>query len=162
VFAGAGYAARDGGWRCPILVRPPDEISIMNTDLSWLRGQFIEAVEHDPHSWVFRFSSGGLLCAECPWRVVAHGGVAHGFEDHEQKFGLSEPVDGARRTLALISSQRVNDARIHPETCDLVLEFSAGARLEFFNCSSGYEGWILSSPEGRQFIAQGGGQLART
>jgi hypothetical protein len=132
----------------------------MTPNLSWLRGRSLEKVDADPHSWVFKFSGGGGLCAECPWRIIAHGGIALGSSDHQQKFGLPEPVDAARQALKLLARQQISEARIHPETCDLVVEFSAGARLELFNDSSGYEGWTLSSPEGRQVIAQGGGQLA--
>jgi hypothetical protein len=134
----------------------------MTVDLSWLREQAVIAVEPGPHSWVFRFSGGGSLRAECPWRIVAKGGVALGSEDHQQKFGLSEPVDAIKKALSLLSPRQVIGARIQPETCDLIVEFSAEARLELFNDSSGYEGWTLSAPGGRQFIAQGGGQLAIT
>jgi hypothetical protein len=132
----------------------------LNTDLSWLHGQTLEAVLADPHSWVFTFSGGGSLCTECPWRIVVGGGVALGSADHEQWFGLPETVDAGGQALSLLAPQHITDARIHPETCDLSVEFSAGARLELFNGSSGYEGWTLSSPEGRLFIAQGGGQLS--
>jgi hypothetical protein len=134
----------------------------MNPDLSWLSGRSLDGVDADPHSWVFRFSGGGVLCAECPWRIIAHGGIALGSLDHQQKFGLPEPVDAARKALNLLAAQQITETRIHPQTCDLVVEFSAGARLELFNDSSGYEGWTLSSPEGRQLIAQGGGQLSCT
>jgi hypothetical protein len=116
-------------------------------------------MEADPHSWVFKFSGGGVLRAECPWRIIANGRVALGSADHRQWFGLSKPVDAARQALSLLAAQQISDARIHSETCDLVVEFSAGARLELFNGSSGYEGWNLSSPDGRRRIAQGGGQL---
>ena len=132
----------------------------MSADLSWLCGSSLESVEADPHSWVFRFSGGATLCAECPWRIIADGGVALGSADHKQKFGLPEPVDAARDAMALLGKRHVSVGRIHPDTCDIVIEFSGGARLELFNGSSGYEGWTLSSPGGRQIIAQGGGQLA--
>ena len=132
----------------------------MSADLSWLCDRSLESVDADPHSWVFRFSGGATLCAECPWRIIAEGGVALGSADHEQKFGLPEPMNASREAMELLGTQQVSAGQIHPDTCDIILEFSGGARLELFNGSSGYEGWTLRSPEGRQFIAQGGGQLA--
>src|SRR5262245_51268545 len=131
----------------------------MSHDLSWLHHQALEAVRADPHSWLFTFSNGALLQAECPWRVVSEGRVALGNVDHDQKFGLREPIDATQLARRILADQRIAIARVQPETSDLVLEFSSGARLELFNGSSGYEGWSLTSPQGHQFIAQGGGRL---
>jgi len=49
------------------------------------------------------------------------------------------------------------------QTADLRVVFDGGARLDFFNNSSGYEGWEASVPsEGGELIliALGGGKLA--
>jgi hypothetical protein len=54
----------------------------------------------------------------------------------------------------------VTAVEVRPESSDLVLQFDSERRLELFNNSSGYEGWTLSGPDGKQITAQGGGHLA--
>lgn len=132
----------------------------MHDDLSWLRGQTISAVHPGAYTWHFSFSGGAALCAECPWRIVSKGRVALGSVDHRQRFGRAEDVDATREAFSLLARREIIGAQIHPETCDLVVDVAEGVRLELFNGSAGYEGWNLSSPDGRCFVARGGGQLA--
>jgi len=42
----------------------------------------------------------------------------------------------------------------------LLVDFDEGIRLEVFNNSSGFEGLVLNGPDGRMFVAQGGGKLS--
>jgi hypothetical protein len=79
--------------------------------------------------------------------------------DHGQKFGLPEAVDAGRKALELLREQVIESVAITPVSSDLRICFQGGAVLEFFNHSSGYEGWNVSNQEG-QVIALGGGELA--
>ena len=132
----------------------------MSSDVSWLSGQLVRAVQREAYSWHFSFSDGSQLTAECPWRIIADHAVALGSVDHHQKFGLPQNVDAAKEAESLLESRKISEALIRPETCDLIITFERGVRLELFNGSAGYEGWNLGAPDGRLFVAQGGGQLA--
>jgi hypothetical protein len=94
--------------------------------------------------------------------VVTVDGIAHGVEDDGQWFGLAQPVDGEARANDLLHGQKVVGVELDGQTADLRLVFDGGARLDFFNNSSSYEGWQASVPAGGKgltLIALGGGEL---
>ena len=76
-------------------------------------------------------------------------------------FGLAQPVDGQARTNELLQGQKVVGVDVDAETADLRVTFDGGARLDFFNSSSGYEGWqaMVGGQDGLTVIALGGGEL---
>ena len=112
--------------------------------------------------WSFDFGEGHNIAASVPWRVVTADGIAHGVEDDGQWFGLGQPVDGEVRTNELLEGQKVVGVEVDMQTADLRVMFNGGARLDFFNNSSGYEGWqaSLGGHDGITVIALGGGGLA--
>ena len=96
------------------------------------------------------------------WRVVTGEGIAHGVDDDGQWFGLTQRVDGEARANELLKGQQVVSVELDSQTADLRLLFDGGARIDFFNNSSGYEGWQASVPAGGKeltVIALGGGGL---
>lgn len=112
--------------------------------------------------WSFDFGRRLSIAVSVPWRVVTADGIAHGDEDDGQWFGLAKPVDGEARTNELLSRQKVIGVELDGQTADLRVVFDGGARLDFFNNSSGYEGWQASVPAGGKeltIIALGGGGL---
>jgi hypothetical protein len=112
--------------------------------------------------WSFDFGERLNIAASVPWRVVTADGIAHGVEDDGQWFGLTQPVDGEARTNDLLQGQKVVAVELDGQTADLRIMFDGGARLDFFNNSSGYEGWQASVPAGDKeltVIALGGGRL---
>ena len=131
----------------------------MGFDVTWMVGLGYRALVRGEHSWHFAFGAGASLVAECPWRIIADGGIALGSVDDRQQFGLPAPVDAQVIADELLRGRQVTAIEIVPASSDLVLTFGGDRRLELFNNSSGYEGWSLSGPDGRRFIAQGGGQL---
>ena len=112
--------------------------------------------------WSFNFGERLNIAASVPWRVVTADGIAHGVEDDGQWFGLPEPVDGEARTNDLLKGQKVVGVELDGQTADLRIAFDSGARLDFFNNSSGYEGWqaTVGGQDGLTIIALGGGKLA--
>src|SRR3954469_6125995 len=98
--------------------------------------------------WSFDFGERLNIAASVPWRVVTANGIAHGVEDDGQWSGLAQPVDGEARTNELLQGQKVIGVELDGETADLRIVFDGGARLDFFNNSSGYEGWQASVPAG--------------
>lgn len=112
--------------------------------------------------WNFDFGGRLHIAASVPWRIVTGDGIAHGDEDDGQQFGLPQPVDGEARVNALLSGQKVCKVEVDGQTADLRVLFDGGARLDFFNNSSGYEGWQASVPVGGRVltvVAIGGGGL---
>ena len=112
--------------------------------------------------WRFDFGERLNIAASVPWRVVTSKGIAYGDEDDGQWFGLPKPVDGEARTNELLQGQKVVGVELDGQTADLRLVFDGGPRLDFFNNSSGYEGWQASIPaRGKELtvIALGGGGL---
>ncbi|WP_332773183.1 hypothetical protein [Phenylobacterium sp.] len=110
--------------------------------------------------WSFDFGERLNLAVSVPWRVVTADGIAHGDEDDGQWFGLAKPVDGEARTNELLRGQKVVGVELDGQTADLRVVFDGGARLDFFNNSSGYEGWLASVPTGDKMltvVALGGG-----
>lgn len=112
--------------------------------------------------WSFDFGDSLNIAVSVPWRVVTGEGIAHGDRDDGQWFGLPERVDGEARTNGLLQGKKVVGVDLDPQTADLRLVFDGGTRLDFFNNSSGYEGWLASVPaDGKELtvVALGGGGL---
>lgn len=112
--------------------------------------------------WGFAFERDCMVATSALWRLVTDRGIAVSSEDHAQAFGLSEPVDAARRALELLPAP-VRAVEVSPVTSDLSIWFDRETRLEFLNTSSGYESWHFSgrTHEGpRELIAMGGRGLA--
>ena len=127
-----------------------------------LRGRGCRAFRRET-DWNFNFGEDLGIAAFVPWRVVTADGIALGLEDDGQRFGLPRPLDGEARVNELLSGQRVSEIEVDAQTADLRVVFDGGARLDFFNNSSGYEGWQASVPiHGRvlTIVALGGGELA--
>jgi Family of unknown function (DUF6188) len=136
----------------------------MSTQMPRLLARSLRSVRHDEATgeWIFDFGDGYFLRVASPWRLVKGGAIAVGREDHRQKFGLPEPVDAASAVCDLLKNHVIVDAVAAEGSADLSLDFGAGIRLEVFNNSSGFEGWILDAPDGRTLVAQGGGTLTET
>lgn len=133
----------------------------MNTTLPWLEERMVKSVSYDPETdqWSFDFGDKVVLQIGSPWRVMKNDGIAHGHLDHGQQFGLPEPVDGEARAADLLKDRAARAATVVHGSADLIVDLGSGVRLEVFNNSSGHEGWLLHAPDGRSFIAQGGGRL---
>jgi hypothetical protein len=125
-----------------------------------LRGYSVVSVEHYAEdSWRLNFEASGLNI-QCPWRIVSNGAVVLGGSDHEQKFGLPQPVDVTVEALRLLNGKIAESARIDEATADLCITFADDIRVDVFNDSSGYEGWTFADQRGTWLVAQGGGQLS--
>lgn len=130
------------------------------TDISsaFLGRHCTNVVRYAVESWTFDFGEDTVLDVRCPWRIVTGSGVALGFGDHGQEFGLRKPVDGVQEAMQLLE-QPVSAVTIRPVTSDIVVNFGTDIALETFNSSSGYEGWECSSKTGLLAIGVGGGEL---
>jgi hypothetical protein len=128
--------------------------------LESLRGLSVTSVEHyAADSWRINFEAAGFNI-QCPWRIVNNDGVVLGGSDHDQKFGLPQPVDVTVAALRLLREKTVESVRIDEKTADLCIIFTGDIRVDVFNDSSGYEGWTFADQRGTWLVAQGGGQMA--
>jgi len=109
--------------------------------------------------FTFEFT-GGVASIYCAWRLVRHGRLVRAHSDHGQQFGLPAPVDVAHDASELLRERPITGGRIDPVLGDFVLEFEGDLRLEVFNDSSGYEGWLLSGPNGTTLVAISGGEVS--
>jgi uncharacterized protein DUF6188 len=138
----------------------PQKLNPSEMILESLRGSSVTSVDHYAEdSWRLNFEAAGLNI-QCPWRIVSNGAVVLGGSDHEQKFGLPQPVDVAVEALRLLNGRSVESARIDETTADLFITFASDVRVDVFNDSSGYEGWTFADQRGTWLVAQGGGQMA--
>ena len=130
-------------------------------DLKWMVGRSISQVSlTDPDYWLFQFATGGIISAQCHWRILDHGHIAVSNDDHKQQFGLPEPIDAAEVASGLLSPLSVRDVEVREGTADLLISFTQDKLLQIIPFSSGYESWQIRDPFGTCIVAQGGGQLS--
>jgi len=132
----------------------------MNKMIEQLRGVSLEKASYhgESYEWNFIFSGGWQLRVAAPWRMVVDGMISFGWEDDGQWFGLPKPLTAKDRFEKHLIRRPVEFVSLN-ELGDLVIDFSTFGRIEVFNGSCGYEGWVLSGPEGQCIVAQGGGNV---
>ena len=129
---------------------------------SWLNLECTRVLRRE-NDWVFEFGDSHNITADCPWRIIAGGRIAHADEDDGQLFGLERPVVGSERAASLFAGKKVLSFNISEVCGDLRIEFTNETVLELWNNSSGYESWCANFKNETQesgIVAQGGGQIA--
>lgn len=144
---------------------PLETINIEGDGTAWigeLRGRLLVSLKYDEETfqWVFDFGDRYVLRVICAWRLCANGRIRLGHQDDGQLFGLKQPLDAKHRLLEALEGRCIVEVRLSEDSGDLVLDFGANSRLEFFNDSCGYEGWDFFLPGRRWVVAQGGGKLS--
>jgi len=135
--------------------------SLVSAISSALQGQECRVTRRE-FDWQFDFGERLSISVPVPWRVVTPDGIAHASGDDGQRFGHSKPIDGEARTNQLLRGRKVIASEIDQHTADLRVGFDGGTRLDFFNNSSGYEGWEVwfAGADGLVVTALGGGKLS--
>jgi hypothetical protein len=112
--------------------------------------------------WNFNFGEVNIAVS-VPWRIVTVEGIAYGDEDDAQWFGLPQPVDGEARANELLGKRPVVNVNVDQLTADLRISLDGGSRMDLFNNSMAYEGWVADLPaEGAKWktvVGMGGGGL---
>lgn len=134
--------------------------SLVSAIASALQGQDGRVTRRE-FDWWFAFGERLGISVPVPWRVVTPDGIAHASGDDGQWFGHLKPIDGEVRANQLLRGHKVIATEIDQHTADLRIVFDGGVRLDFFNSSSGYEGWTarIGGPDGLLITALGGGKL---
>jgi hypothetical protein len=129
-------------------------------DFTWMVGRRAQVSFGEPATWFVGLGDSLSISVDCPWRLIHDGGIAVSSDDHRQQFGLPAPIDAAGRASSLLAGAVVRRVEVREGTADLFIDFDGDRRLEIIPFSSGYESWQVSTPSGKQVIAQGGGQLS--
>ncbi len=94
--------------------------------------------------WVFDLSDDTYVSVSVPWRVVANGRIALSSEDDGQMFGRGSPLNCETEALTVFGGRIITRASVDRQTADLTLYFDDGTRIDVFNDSRAYEGWLAS------------------
>jgi hypothetical protein len=129
-------------------------------DVPELTGRILEEIDGTaaPGSWIFRFGEGYVLSVGCTWRIVAQGRVVLAGEDHQQLFGLKEPVDAVAEATRYLQGRPITGASIDA-TGDVTFTFEGGPLLQTFTDSCGYESCTIHLGPYRQLVVVGGGEV---
>ena len=127
--------------------------------LSPLVGQKLTLLERHEFSWSFAFAGVATLTVEGPWRVRSAEAIVLSSLDHEQKFGLPEPVDVQAGARQKILGKPIREIFSRDGEGDLTVGFDGALVFQAFNLSTGYEAWKISKPQGATLISKGGGRL---
>jgi hypothetical protein len=129
-------------------------------DFSWMVGRPIHVSFSEPAAWFFLFGDSLSIRVECPWRLIHSKVIKVSSDDHRQQFGLPAPIDAAERATSLLAGLAVQRVEVHDGTSDMLIHVEQDWRLEIIPFSSGYESWQVSTPSGKNVVAQGGGRLS--
>ena len=93
-----------------------------------------------------RFSDGSMPRTDY-WRIVKSGKAGISSFDHEQKYGLPQPIDALFQLGQELKDKLVADARLDSKTGDLLFEFEGNIEFQVFNFT-GYEVWEIRFANG--------------
>ena len=97
-------------------------------------------------SIVIVFSEGTRLRADY-WRVIRGGRASISSFDHNQIYGLPEPINAIDSLTKDLQGQFVTEASHDPETGDILLIFTNNIKVQILNFT-GYEIWEIHFPDG--------------
>jgi hypothetical protein len=132
----------------------------MNPALDWLKGKSLANVEKKDFTWFFTFAQGGSVATESFWRLVTSERLVVASGDHDQIFGLKEPVNAAKRVMATVGVKKTIDYSCSEVCSDLILCFDDKIQLQFLNLSGSYESWRATN-DNVQVMCLGGGRLSK-
>ena len=114
----------------------------------FLIGHSCTSVTQPEHGWFIGLGVNCGVTIYCPWRIIADGRIAVTDTDQGRRFGLPQPIDVSTVAMQLLQGHKVVDVKIDGETSDLHIFFDHHRRIDIIINSSGYECWILTSPDG--------------
>ena len=92
------------------------------------------------------FSDGTKMQASY-WRLIKNQRQLLSSFDHEQQYGLPEPINAKVDLQKALKNKTTTAATVDTTTGDLLFQFSDELSLQVFNFT-GYEIWQISFPEG--------------
>jgi hypothetical protein len=92
------------------------------------------------------FSDGTWLRTDY-WRLIKSGKANVSSFDHQQKYGLSAPIDALLELRQALQNAHVEVAQSDRRTGDLIFSFEGKVELQVLNFT-GYEVWEIQFPNG--------------
>ena len=81
------------------------------------------------------------------WRLIKNGKPLVSIFDHQQKYGLPEPIDAIAMLKKELHGRTIVGAEMDETTGDLRFEFEGDVRFEVFNFTA-FEIWELTFADG--------------
>ncbi len=123
------------------------KLTAFEAGLSGLKDNTVQVTDNDEGaSVILTFAGGATLRAEY-WRLLKNSLAVVSSFDHQQKYGLPQPVDARQDLRKALEGRQVVEARLDRQTGDLLFAFSGRAHLQVFNLT-GYEIWEMAFPGG--------------
>ncbi len=134
----------------------------MGSEFDWMIGLVVGHPTYDDeaHWWTFPLGDGYGLGIPCHWQILAEDRVVLASGDHGQVYGLPAPMDAVEEASKRLSGREVTAVSLASGSAELEIEVEGGSVLRTFNDSSGYEGWQLTGPDEKWWVAQGGGNVS--
>lgn len=118
----------------------------------------IKFFEENGNFWFLQFDNNISFSLYSIWRLFINETVSLISNDHKHKFGLPNPVDLVADLNDNLKNKILIEIQIEKNTGDLILIFSENTKLIAYTSSMGYESYEVFVG-GKQFVAQGGGDI---
>ena len=117
------------------------------------------AFDKDADSWRFYFSDNIYVSIYGFWRLLKNNKITWVSFDHEQQFGLPEPIDLVEKLRQELADVRLTKIEVIKDTYDLTLILTNGFKIDIYISSSGYESYDFSIND-KRYIGLGSGNIA--
>lgn len=111
------------------------------------------------NSWYLNFDKDISISLYTVWRLFNNDIIALISNDHQQQFGLLNPVDLIADLKRNLDNKTLKEIRIEKNTGDLILNFEGNVKLIAYISSMGYESYEVFA-DGKQIVGKGGGDIA--
>jgi hypothetical protein len=126
-----------------------EKLTAFERGLAGLKDNTVQVTDNDAYegaSVILTFAGGATLRADY-WRLLKNSLAVVSSFDHQQKYGLPQPVDARQDLRKVLDGHHVIEARLDKQTGDLLFAFSGRAHFQVFNLT-GYEVWETAFPGG--------------
>jgi hypothetical protein len=142
----AGESTRRSG-----VTENAEKLAAFERGLAALKDNTVQVSDNDAYvgaSVILTFSGGAAVRVDY-WRLLKNSLAVVSSFDHQQKYGMPQPVDARRDLRKALDGQQVVEVRLDKQTGDLLFAFSGRAHLQAFNLT-GYEVWDAAFPDGNR------------
>lgn len=108
--------------------------------------------EFQGNAGILIFLSNGIKIYSRFWRLVEAPMKLLSSFDHDQKYGLPEPVDAIKELAKVIANLKISQVYSSKKVGDIEIKFENGAALQIFNFT-GYEAWEINFPDGSEILS---------
>lgn len=125
-------------------------LSICEEKLSSLKNKSILSISESSGycdaSVTLALTGGGKIRADY-WRLIKDGKAFVSSFDHNQQYGLSFPINAARKLQEELKNKNITDIQLDKETGDILCSFYGGTKFQVLNFT-GYEVWEINFADG--------------